>query len=51
MPSAGWPIMPESMSVPQKPKPTRSGSDKDALDQVERWMAVIRELVRDQVTS
>ncbi|HTV36908.1 MAG TPA: hypothetical protein VMF12_10810 [Xanthobacteraceae bacterium] len=41
--------MAESITVPPKPKSTRSGSaDKDAFAQVEKWMAVIREFSREQ---
>jgi hypothetical protein len=43
--------MSESVTQPSKPQSTRSGSaDKEAFAQVEKWMAVIREISRDQAT-
>jgi hypothetical protein len=50
-PTAAWPIMPEPVSFPPKPKPVRTSADKDALVHVEQWMAVIREIVRDQAKA
>lgn len=44
--------MAETIIVPPTPKSTRSGSaDKDAFAQVEKWMAVIREISRGQPKS
>jgi hypothetical protein len=41
--------MSEAVTPPQKPQSTRSGSaDKEVFAQVERWMAVIREISHDQ---
>jgi hypothetical protein len=41
--------MSEIVAPHPKPEPTRSGAaDKEAFAQVERWMAVIRELSREQ---
>jgi hypothetical protein len=41
--------MSEVVTPPSKPQSTRIGSaDKEAFAQVEKWMAVIREISRDQ---
>jgi hypothetical protein len=41
--------MSESVTMPPKSQSTRSGSaDKEAFAQVEKWMAVIREISREQ---
>jgi hypothetical protein len=44
--------MAETMTAQPKPNATRSGSaDKSALAQVEKWMAIIREVAREQPKS
>jgi hypothetical protein len=43
------PIMSETVSLEPKPPMTRSGSDDGrALAQVEKWMAMIREISREE---
>jgi hypothetical protein len=45
-------IMSESVSTSPRLNSTRRGSaDRDAFAQVEKWMAVIREISREQVKS
>ena len=42
-------IMSDTITVPQQAQPRRSGpADQDVFMQVEKWLAVIRELARDQ---
>lgn len=44
--------MSEVVAPPPKPKPTQGGSaDTEAFAQIERWMAVIREVSREQGKS
>jgi hypothetical protein len=44
--------MAETAAAPAKPKSTRRASaDKDAIAQVEKWMAIIREVNREQPKS
>jgi hypothetical protein len=44
--------MSESLTATPKPKPTRSGSaDKEAMAEVEKWMALIREINREQAKA
>jgi hypothetical protein len=44
--------MSETIVAPPKPKSPRTGGvDKDAFAQVEKWMALIREVNREQTTS
>lgn len=44
--------MAETVTAPPKAPSTRSGAtDKDALAQVEKWMAIIREVSRAQPKS
>lgn len=41
--------MSDAVIAPPKVEPRRSGSaDQDAFAQVERWLAVIREIAREQ---
>lgn len=41
--------MPDTVTVPPKPESRGSGpADQDAFAQVENWLAVIRELAREQ---
>jgi hypothetical protein len=43
--------MSKAITPPQKPQSTRIGpADKEVFAQVEKWMAVIREISRDQAT-
>lgn len=44
--------MPETSPASPKAKSPRSGpADKEAFAQVEKWMAIIREVARDQVKT
>jgi hypothetical protein len=43
--------MSEVASTQPKPKSPRSGTDRMALAQVERWMALIREISREPAKS
>ena len=44
--------MADSVDTQPKPKTTRTGSDdRRALAQVEQWMAMIREIAREQAKS
>jgi hypothetical protein len=44
--------MAETVSVPPRVQPTRSGSaDEDVFAQIEKWMAIIREFSRQQPKS
>jgi hypothetical protein len=41
--------MSDTITAPPKAEPLSSGpADQDALTQVEKWLAVIRELAREQ---
>lgn len=41
--------MADTITVQQQAEPRRSGpADQDVFTQVEKWLAVIRELARDQ---
>ena len=43
------PVMPETLNTQTRSKPARSGSaDLQMLAQVEKWMATIREISREQ---
>ena len=45
-------IMSETADIQTKPKPARDGSkDKRTLDQVEKWMEMIREISREPVKN
>ncbi len=45
-------LMSETITAPPKPQSTRSGpADKDAFAQVEKWMAIIREVSQEQAKS
>jgi hypothetical protein len=44
--------MSETVDIQVKPKPARDGSkDKRTLDQVEKWMDMIREISREPVKN
>jgi len=44
--------MSETVDIQVKPKPTRDSSkDKRTLDQVEKWMEMIREIGREPVKN
>jgi hypothetical protein len=43
--------MSEIASNPPKSKLSRSGTDRTAFSQVERWMALIREISLEQAKS
>jgi hypothetical protein len=44
--------MSETLTASPKPKSTRTGAgDKDIFVQVEKWMALIREVSREQAKS
>ena len=45
-------IMSETADIQTKPKPARDSSkDKRTLDQVEKWMEMIREISREPVKN
>jgi hypothetical protein len=45
-------IMSETVDIQTKPKPARDNSkDKRTLDQVEKWMEMIREISREPVKN
>jgi hypothetical protein len=45
-------IMSETVDIQVKPKPARDSSkDRRTLDQVEKWMEMIREIGREPVKS
>ena len=45
-------IMSETVDIQVKPKPARGSSkDRRTLDQVEKWMEMIREIGREPVKS
>ena len=45
-------IMSETVDIQTKPKPARDSSkDKRTLDQVEKWLEMIREISREPVQS
>jgi hypothetical protein len=44
--------MSDTMTAAPKPEAARNGSaDKDAIAEVEKWMALIREISREQAKS
>jgi hypothetical protein len=43
--------MSESASDQAKPKSPRSGTDRNVFAQVERWMALIREICLEQAKA
>jgi len=45
-------LMSETVTAPPRPKSARSGcADKAAFAQIEKWMALIREVSREQAKS
>ena len=40
--------MPDTADLKSKPNATREAADKQALAQVEKWMAIIREISRER---
>lgn len=45
----GVSVMSQTLATPTKPAPARTGaSDSQMLTQVEKWMATIREITREQ---
>ena len=45
-------LMTETITAPPRPKSTQgSSTDKDVLAQVEKWMAIIREVSREKAKS
>jgi hypothetical protein len=40
--------MSETVDTQSKPSATRNSTDKHALAQVEKWMAIIREISRER---
>jgi hypothetical protein len=51
MPIEGWLMSEMSATVPKGKSPRSGSTDKYVFAQVEKWMAIIREVAREQPKS